>query len=157
MTMRVFFQLRTESRLGEYVEINMLLAGRILIALSISLMFFAYSNFAPTALGSDQLADYVKNHFIREMIFGCTLALLVIALTVTAKDKGKWLQIAVLGSIVVLPFWVAWSFGWSVGGIEAVWGTEIDASGAYSLHIPQVSLFYLGLTLLWFSLPDSSS
>jgi len=47
----------------------MLLAGRIPVVFSIMLMFLAYSNFAPTALASDQLADYVKSHFIREMIF----------------------------------------------------------------------------------------
>jgi len=72
-------------------------------------------------------------------------------------DRQKWFQIAVLGSVVVLPFWISWAFGWSVGGIEAVWGEEIDASGAYSLHIPQVLIFYLGLILLWLSLPDRVS
>jgi hypothetical protein len=44
--------------------------GRVLVIASIALMFMVYSNFAPTALGSDRIADYVKNDFVREMIYG---------------------------------------------------------------------------------------
>ena len=47
--------------------------GQILVIASLSLLFLAYSNFAPTALGSEQIAGYVKNHFVREIIYAPSL------------------------------------------------------------------------------------
>ncbi len=132
----------------------MLLTGRILVVLSIGLMFLAYSNFVPTSLSSDQIADYVKNHFVREVIFGLTLAIYTIVLAFGPMTMEQWTRIAIAGSIVVLPFWIAVAFGWSTGGIEAVWGDRINPSGAYMLHGPQVGLFYLGLVILFFSIQD---
>jgi hypothetical protein len=133
----------------------MLLAGRILTIFSILMMFGAYSNFAPTSLGSEAIADYVKNHFVREMIFGVTLAIVVIRLIWSASHPGQWKAIAILGSAVVLPFWVAAAFGWSTGGLEEVWGGKISASSAYLLHGPQVFIFYSGLVLMWVALNRS--
>lgn len=126
----------------------MIILGKTLICLSLALLFLAYSNFAPTALGSDQIADYVKNHFVREMIFGAVLAGVSIWLTVklqTQKDLG-WL--AVFASITVLPFWIAAGLGWSTGGIVEVWGDAIDPGAAYVLHGTQVGLLYLGIVVL---------
>ncbi|GAA6154776.1 hypothetical protein NBRC116588_02490 [Pyruvatibacter sp. HU-CL02332] len=132
----------------------MVLTGRILVILSISLIFLAYSNFLPSALRTDAIADYVKNHFIREVIFGLALAVCTIILTLGTMTFDQWIMIAILGSIVVLPFWIATALGWSTGGMEKVWGDQINASGAYMLHGPQVALFYLGITILYFNLQD---
>jgi len=132
----------------------MLLTGRILVVVSIGLMFLAYSNFVPTSLSSNQIADYVKNHFVREVIFGLTLAVYTIVLAFGAMTMDQWIRIAIVGSIVVLPFWIAALFGWSTGGIAEVWGDRINPNGAYMLHGPQVLLFYLGLAILFFSIQD---
>jgi hypothetical protein len=123
--------------------------GRVLVIASIGLLMLAYSNFAPTALSSAMIADYVKNHFVREMIFGVALAVWTIRLALGPIDAARWKQIALIGSIVVLPFWVASLFGWSVGGMSEVWGGSMGPGSAYALHGPQVVMFYLGLALLW--------
>lgn len=127
----------------------MLLTGRILLITSLLFMFFAYSNFAPTALSSELLADYIKNHFIREMIFGLTLSSTVIIFACLPIDRKRYLRIALFGCFAVLPFWVGASFGLSTGGIEAVWGEEITERDAYLLHGPQTSLFLISLLILW--------
>ena len=129
----------------------MLLVGRILVTFSLALLFFAYSNFAPTALGSPDIADYVKNHFVREMIFGAVLAALAIFLLYQSLDFRQWVLIAAVGSIVVLPFWVAALFGWTTGGMQLAWRGEIEPSSAYWLHGSQVVTFYLGLLVLYLS------
>lgn len=121
---------------------------------SVALLFVAYSNFLPTALSSDQVPDYVKNHFLREVIFGVTLAIWTIRVALLPADSSSWTTIAVVGSVVILPFWVASLFGWSVGGMEAVWGESIGPDAAYLLHGSQVVMFYAGLACLWFSSKD---
>jgi hypothetical protein len=114
-------------------------------------MFLAYSNFAPTALSSDGIADYVKNHFFREMIFGTALAVWTIKTALQPVNTTNLIRLLLLGSIVVLPFWVASLFGWSTGGIEEVWGDSLRPNGAYFLHGPQTAMFFAGIALLWFS------
>ncbi len=123
--------------------------GRAFVTIGLLTLPFAYSNFLPTALSSNALADYIKNHFIREVIFGVTLVAWTIILTFKPLNRANFRKIAIFGSVVVLPFWIARAFGWSVGGMEAVWGEAIQASGAYALHVPQASLFFIGLALLW--------
>jgi len=61
--------------------------GRAIVILALALLFFAYSNFLPTSLSNDLIADYVKNHFIREVIFGVVLAALAIRLSLRCADK----------------------------------------------------------------------
>jgi hypothetical protein len=123
--------------------------GRALVIIGVGLLFLAYSNFGPTALSSAGVADYVKNHFVREIVFGATLAIWTIRLALQPIDATRCKQLAVVGSIVILPFWVAALFGWSVGGMDEVWGGSISPGGAYALHGSQVFMFYLGLALLW--------
>ncbi len=130
----------------------MLIAGKLLAGLSVALIFLAYSNFAPTALSSDLIADYVKNHFMREIIFGLFLATVTIVLIIRANTRNAIPQILVGGSVVILPFWIAFLFGWSTGGMTDVWGDSIDANAAYMLHGTQMVGFYLGLALMWMGL-----
>jgi len=125
--------------------------GRVLVIVSIALMFLAYSNFAPTALSSDGIADYVKNHFVREMIFGTALAVWTIKTALQPINPTNLTRLLLVGSIVVLPFWVASLFGWSTGEIEEVWGDSLRPNGAYFLQGPQVAIFFVGIALLWFS------
>lgn len=126
--------------------------GQFLVVTALSLLFVAYSNFGPTSLSSDKIADYVKNHFVRELIFGIALTIWAIRLALLPKEKLPFNQLLVIGSVVVFPFWIATAFGWSVGGMEQVWGKAIDASAAYTLHGVQVGLFLLGLLLIKLSL-----
>jgi len=124
--------------------------GKALSILAIGLMFLAYSNFIPTVFPSDQVADYVKNHFLREIIFGLTLAITAIV-SIARWVPQKSLKVPfILGSIVVLPFWIASAFGWSTGGLSEVWGDNIEPASAYMLHGPQVLIFYLGMAALGF-------
>ena len=122
--------------------------GQILVILSISLLFLAYSNFAPTALSSEAIAGYVKNHFVREIIFGIALSIWTIKLALQPKDKLPFKQVALLGSIVIFPFWIAVLFGWATQGLAQVWGEAINSQAAYYLHGSQVILFLLGLLLI---------
>jgi len=128
--------------------------GRVLVILGLSLLFVAYSNFLPTALSSELIADYVKNHFIRQVIFGSTLTALAIKLSLRVETMKQWITLATIGSIVVLPFWIGLSLGWATDGIAEVWGEAINENGAFMLHGPQVSLFYIGLLLM---LPTSKN
>ena len=133
----------------------MLLASKALTISSICLLFLAYANFGPTSLSADQIADYVKNHFVREIIFGLFLSAWCIYLIVFARELEQLRMIALIGSIVVLPFWIATFCGWSTGGLADVWGENINANAAYWLHGVQTAGFYLGLILLFISLqPD---
>lgn len=124
-------------------------AGRVLVIAGISLLFVAYANFVPTALSSELVADYVKNHFVREILFGIFLAAWTIRLALQPVNARGISILAAIGSIVVLPFWIASLFGWSVGGMSEVWGDAIGPEAAYLLHGSQVVMFYLGLVLLW--------
>jgi hypothetical protein len=123
--------------------------GKGMIILALSLLIFAYSNFVPTSLASDMIADYVKNHFVREVIFGITLTVMAIRSCWKTQGRERYLATAVLGSIVVLPFWLATVFGWSTDGLAEVWGEDLSKQSAYLLHGSQVTLFYLGLLLLF--------
>ena len=122
--------------------------GQILVIFSISLLFLAYANFAPTALSSEAIAGYVKNHFVREIIFGITLSIWTIKLALQPKGKLAFKQLALLGSIVIFPFWIAVLFGWATQGLAQVWGDAINSKAAYYLHGSQVFLFLLGLLLM---------
>lgn len=126
-----------------------IIAGRAFVITSLSLLFLAYSNFLPTSVSSALIADYVKNHFVREVIFGVALTAIAIRLAWRAVDMPGWLAAAMTGSIVVLPFWVAFAFGWSTGGLAEVWGGQINEASAYWLHGGQVIGFYLGIALMW--------
>jgi len=132
----------------------MILFGKILVIASISLMFLAYSNFVPTALRSAHIAPYVRNHFVREVIFGLALAVTTIVLTLGPMSQGRLILIALAGSVTILPFWVAAAFGWATGGMEDVWGEAISARAAYMLHGTQVVLFYIGVGVLFLGLPS---
>jgi hypothetical protein len=123
--------------------------GRTVAILALALLFFAYSNFAPNSLSSDLIADYVKNHFVREMIFGATLTLIAIRLSFKVDTLKHWARFGLLGSIVVLPFWIAAFFGWSTDGLAEVWGGAIDENAAFMLHGPQTIGFYIGLLLMY--------
>ncbi len=123
--------------------------GRILVILALGLLFFAYSNFLPTSLSNDLIADYVKNHFIREVIFGVVLAALAIRLSLRVQTTREWVALGALGSIVILPFWIAALLGWSTGGLAEIWGGAIDENGAYYLHGPQVVGFYIGWIMMY--------
>lgn len=125
--------------------------GQFLVITSLGLLFLAYSNFAPTSLGSEKIADYVKNHFVREIIFGIALTVWAIKTAWLPKEKLPFTQLLILGSVVIFPFWIAVAFGWSVGGLAEVWGKAIDSSAAYMLHGVQVGLFLLGILLIKFS------
>lgn len=124
--------------------------GRALVIAGVGLLFVAYLNFIPTALSSDQVADYVKNHFVREIIFGVFLAAWSVRLALLPADTLRLGLLCVTGSVVVLPFWIAFLAGWSVGGMSEVWGDAIGPEAAYLLHGSQVLIFYLGLGLIWF-------
>ncbi len=123
--------------------------GRVFVIVALALLFFAYSNFLPNSLSNELIADYVKNHFIREVIFGVVLAGLAIRLSLRVQSAKDWIALGILGSIVVLPFWIASLFGWSTGGLAEIWGGTIDENGAYYLHVPQVVLFFLGWMLMY--------
>lgn len=126
----------------------MVTTGRVLVIGALALIFLAYSNFAPTALSSELIADYVKNHFVREILFGLVLASWAIYLTMRDLTPSRFRMIAFLGTVVVSPFWIAAAFGWSTGGLAEVWGGEIDAGAAYMLHGTQTAAFGLGLVLI---------
>ena len=135
----------------------MIIVGKILSVLAIGLMFFAYSNFIPTVFPSENVADYVKNHFAREIIFGVTLAVFTIVRIVRWSPEKSLMVPLVSGSIVVLPFWIASLFGWSTGGLTEVWGEAIDPGSAYWLHGPQVVIFYTGMGVLFLGLKTKST
>jgi hypothetical protein len=134
----------------------MINTGKFMICIAVALIVVAYTNFAPTALQSDMVVGYVKNHFVREIIFGTGLVILTINQTIMVSSTRHILKVALMGSIVVLPFWIAVLFGWSTGGLADVWGDKINPSAAYYLHGSQLILFYLGLTLLLQGLRNNS-
>ncbi len=122
--------------------------GQILVILSLSLLFLAYANFAPTALQNENIVGYVKNHFVREIIFGIALTIWTIKLTLLPKEKLPFKQLVIFGSVVIFPFWIAYFLGWSDQGLAEIWGKAINSQAAYILHGSQVILFLLGLLLI---------
>jgi len=83
------------------------------------------------------------------VIFGLALAVTTILLTLWTTGPEQWVRVAILGSIVVLPFWLGAIFGWSTGGLAEVWDGAIEAQTAYRFHTVQTVLFYLGLGVLY--------
>ena len=122
--------------------------GQILVIAALSLLFLAYSNFGPTVLRSDAIVGYVKNHFVREMLFGIALTVWAIKLAIQSKDTLPLKQLAMIGSVVIFPFWIAYLLGWSDQGLAEVWGGAINPNAAYMLHGSQVVAFLLGLVLM---------
>lgn len=122
--------------------------GKCFAIAALSLIFLAYSNFVSTSLSSEMIADYVENHFVREVIFGIALAVMAVWSCWKAEDMQQYTRTAILGSIVVLPFWIATLFGWSTDGLSDVWGGDISNQSAYALHGTQVVTFYIGLVLM---------
>ena len=126
----------------------MIVSGKILVCAAMGLLLAAYANFAPTALQSPIIADYIKNHFVREIVFGLALTTWTISSTLSANSRRNVLEVGVAGSIVVAPFWIATVFGWSTDGLTEVWGESIDEAAAYALHSSQIALFVIGFALL---------
>ena len=126
--------------------------GRIFCIFGLALLYFAYWNFARQSFKSKAIGDYVKNHFVREIIFGSFLSAYAIHLTLGDMVPIQLLQLGVVGSVVVLPFWIAAAFGWVSGGLSDVWNGAIDESAAYKLHGTQTVTFYFGLALLYFGM-----
>jgi uncharacterized membrane protein len=122
--------------------------GRILVIIAIGGLFMAYALFIPTAFSHETIADYIKNHFVREIVFGSALAIMTIFLALKPTTKSSLKSIAVLGSVIVLPFWFGSLFGWSTGDMSAVWGQEMVPKDAYMYHGSQTLLFYLGVALM---------
>jgi hypothetical protein len=133
----------------------MLITSKILMTVALLLLFFAYLNFAPTALSSSAIAGYTKNHFVREIVFGAVLAGLTLFLIYQQIDLRQWLIILFFGSVVVLPFWIAAMFGWTTEGMQQAWQGEISPRSAYILHGSQTALFYIGIALMYFSIPEA--
>jgi hypothetical protein len=123
--------------------------GRAVVIAMLSLLFVAYSNFAPTSLGSPLVDDYVKNHFLREVMFGVLLTLIAIKLSLNVPTTKDWFLLAIVSNVVVMPFWIAVLFGWSTDGLAEVWGGEIDETAAYLLHGTQAVGLLIGLLLMW--------
>jgi len=71
--------------------------GQVLVILALSLLFLAYSNFAPTALQNENIVGYVKNHFVREIIFGIALTIWAIKLALLPKERLPFKQLDILG------------------------------------------------------------
>ena len=126
----------------------LLIVGRVLTIASISFLLLAYSNFGPNALTNPDIVPYLKNHLVREFVFGAFLALTTIYLVIRPIDLNRWKLIALLGTIVVAPFWVAASFGFVTQGMEGVWQGNMRGN-AFVLHGSQVGGFYLGLLMLF--------
>lgn len=122
--------------------------GQILVILSLSLLFLAYSNFAPTALQNENIVGYVKNHFVREIIFGIALTIWAIKLALLPKEELPFKQLVIMGSVIIFPFWIAFFLGWSDQGLAEIWGKAINTQAAYILHTSQVVLFLVGLVLM---------
>lgn len=130
----------------------MLIASRIFMTIAIFLLFIAYLNFAPTALSSSLVNDYTKNHFVREIMFGSVLAGFTLYLVYQKINIERWFKILFFGSVVVLPFWLAASFGWTTQGMQQAWQGEISPSSAYLLHGTQTALFYIGAGLMYLAI-----
>ena len=126
----------------------MILTGRVLTITSVSLLFLAYSNFAPNALTSD-IVPYLKNHLIREFVFGVSLTVFTIYLATRPPSYRRCHLVFLVGSIVVLPFWIGAAFGFVTQGMEQAWQGNADSTTAYLLHGPQVVLFYCGCACLY--------
>ncbi|GEM_PF-3479761 len=127
--------------------------GKTCILIAIGLLFIAYSIFIPTAFASETIGDYIKNHFIREIIFGLTLTGWTLWITLKHRPGNPITFIALLGSAIVLPFWIGTLLGWSTGDMAAVWEGAMTPQSAYLYHSGQVFLFYIGLAFLWKSQP----
>jgi len=65
----------------------------------------------------------------------------------------QWILVAALGSIVVLPFWIAALFALDDRRHATAWQGEIEPHSAYILHGSQTLIFFVGIVLLYFSLP----
>ncbi len=123
--------------------------GKIITGLAIVSLFISYTQLIPVAFTNESLADYIQNHMIREIIFGSTLAIWTLLFLFKPLSHHTFKYIAILGSVIVLPFWVGFLFGWSTDGIDAVWGDSVAPKASYIYHAVQTVIFYLGLLLLW--------
>lgn len=127
----------------------MLLIARILVTLGLSTLFIAYSNFIPTFLVHPELPGYIQNHFIREVFFGMTLSASAIYVVwrEPLPQKFNLLWVSIAGPVVVLPFWIAMTFGYSALDVAAVWGQAVSVTGVYMIHVPQISFTLIGVIL----------
>ena len=120
-----------------------------MLSLALTLLL-AYSNFAPNVLTNPDIIPYLKNHLIREFTFGVSLTLFSIFLIVRPIDLQRWKLIALLGTVVMSPFWIAASFGFVTQGMHETWqGQGTSDVTALTLHGSQVIGFYAGLALIY--------
>ena len=69
------------------------------------------------------------------------MSALAIFLLYQPMNFQQWILVAALGSIVVLPFWIAALFGWTTGGMQLAWQGEIEQLSACILHGSQTLIF----------------
>lgn len=123
--------------------------GRALVALSAAGVFYSFVRFGPAALGSADLADYTKNHIVRELVFGCGLGMYVILLCAVGRSLRDYWATLVLGALIAIVFWVGTVSGYGTDGMGQVWqGLEVTSRDAYNFHVPQTVLFVIGALLM---------
>ena len=123
--------------------------GRILIGLSMFLLFLSYYQYIPHMLTTPALGNYVKNHMIREQLFGATLALFVLRLCwIGPRTRDHYIQTVALGGLVAGAFWIGFLTGHRIDGIAQVWGPGMGATGTFSLHVPQLVFYLVGAAIL---------
>lgn len=123
--------------------------GRALVALSAAGIFYSFIRFGPAALGSPDLADYTKNHIVRELAFGSGLGVYVILLCVVGRGlRDYWVTLA-LAALIAVVFWVGAASGYGTDGMEQVWqGIGVTSRDAYDFHVPHTLVFVAGALLM---------
>ena len=122
--------------------------GQALTLLSVAVTVFSILYFAAAALGREEIADYIRNHFVREIVFGLTLCAATAWLALRRPAGGGIGLLALLGGLLVAPFWIGVAAGIGNREIAAIWGDLAGPSDSFALHTVQAALMLLGVALM---------
>ena len=126
--------------------------GQGFMLLMTALTVFSILYFASVSLERADLADYIRNHFVREILWGLTLSGVVASLTLQARSAAL---AALFGGLLVAPFWLGYLGGIGKSEIGAVWGDTAAPTDSLMLHATQVVLFGLGAFLMSIGAPKA--
>lgn len=112
---------------------------RLLLALALGGNLISYASWGFAIFRSDEV-PYVKNHAVREIVYGVGLtAVSAWLLLRPLTPSTAWLSL-VLSGFSVLGFWVGLALLGGLAGIGRVFAGR-SASYALALHVPQLILW----------------
>jgi hypothetical protein len=122
-------------------------AGAWLLMAALLLNLVSYLSWG-RAIRTGDLSQYVRNHAVRELVYGVSLTVIAGLALFAPQHPGSRVLLTMASGGSVLGFWVGLGVIGGLSGIDRVFPGQSPAY-AFALHGPQLLLWGAGLWTIW--------